>query len=61
MRHRRASGRRLVATAVARRGGLEILVNNAGPFSATPHLEPTASTWDLVWRANATATYLGAG
>ena len=39
-------------------GGLEILVNNSGPFSAVPFAEMSATEFDRVWNANVTATFL---
>jgi NAD(P)-dependent dehydrogenase (short-subunit alcohol dehydrogenase family) len=39
-------------------GGLDILVNNFGPFSAVPMAELPHENWESVWAGNVTATYL---
>jgi len=39
-------------------GGIDILVNNFGPFSAVPFAELPHETWESVWAGNVTTTYL---
>jgi NAD(P)-dependent dehydrogenase (short-subunit alcohol dehydrogenase family) len=39
-------------------GGIDILVNNFGPFSAVPFAELPYETWETIWAGNVTATYL---
>lgn len=41
-----------VADTVARTGGIDVLVNNAGGTFAAPFLESTEKGWDALWRAN---------
>jgi NAD(P)-dependent dehydrogenase (short-subunit alcohol dehydrogenase family) len=51
--------RRLVETAAEALGGrVDVLVNNAGPFSMTPYSELPESDWDHIWDANVKAAYL---
>lgn len=45
-------------TALDRLGGLEILVNNSGPFSAVPFADLPVGEYLRIWHANVTATYL---
>ena len=39
-------------------GGVDILVNNFGPFSAVPFAELPPETWESIWAGNVTTTYL---
>jgi NAD(P)-dependent dehydrogenase (short-subunit alcohol dehydrogenase family) len=39
-------------------GGVDVLVNNAGPFSMTPFAELPEPEWDRIWDANVKAAYL---
>jgi NAD(P)-dependent dehydrogenase (short-subunit alcohol dehydrogenase family) len=56
---RSADVRRLVETCAHAFGGhIDVLVNNAGPFSMTPFSELPESEWDHVWDANVKAAYL---
>jgi NAD(P)-dependent dehydrogenase (short-subunit alcohol dehydrogenase family) len=50
--------RRTVELAHEGLGGVDILVNNYGPFAAVPfeHLEP--QTWEDIWAGNVTATFV---
>jgi NAD(P)-dependent dehydrogenase (short-subunit alcohol dehydrogenase family) len=41
-------------------GGVDVLVNNAGPFSITPFAELPVEEWDRIWDANVKAAYLTA-
>lgn len=51
--------RRLAETAAEALGGrVDVLVNNAGPFSMTPYAELPESDWDHIWDANVKAAYL---
>lgn len=45
----------LADAAVEAVGRVDVLVNNAGPFSMTPFLEMDADEWTGVWNANVTA------
>ena len=47
----------MVERAVADLGGVDILVNNSGPFDATPFSELEPDTWDDVWARNVTAIH----
>lgn len=49
---------RLVATVAEQLGPIDVLVNNAGPFSMTPFAEMAEDEWDLVWDTNVKAAYL---
>ena len=40
----------LIAAAVARLGGLTVLVNNAGLYDEHPPITTTAADWETVWR-----------
>ena len=46
------------ACAEALGGSLDLLVNNAGPFSSTPFVELEEEEFDRIWDTNAKATYL---
>lgn len=48
----------LMETVLTRLGGLEILVNNSGPFSAIPFAELPVEEYMRIWHANVTASYL---
>jgi NAD(P)-dependent dehydrogenase (short-subunit alcohol dehydrogenase family) len=51
--------RRLVETAEEAMGGrVDVLINNAGPFSMTPYSELPESDWDHIWDVNVKAAYL---
>jgi NAD(P)-dependent dehydrogenase (short-subunit alcohol dehydrogenase family) len=51
--------RRLVADAAEALGGrIDVLVNNAGPFSMTPYVDLPEAEWDQVWDANVKAAYV---
>jgi NAD(P)-dependent dehydrogenase (short-subunit alcohol dehydrogenase family) len=49
-----------VEEAIELLGGVDILVNNVGPFSKTPFVDMPPSEWDRVWDANVKAVYLAA-
>jgi 3-oxoacyl-[acyl-carrier protein] reductase len=38
-------------------GGVDVLVNNAGPYDRTPFLELSEADWDRVWDANVASIY----
>ena len=48
----------LMDTIEGRWGGVDILVNNSGPFSMVPFLDLDPGEFDRVWDANVTAAYL---
>ena len=51
--------RKLVETCTHAFGGrIDVLINNAGPFSMTPFSELPESEWDHVWDANVKAAFL---
>jgi NAD(P)-dependent dehydrogenase (short-subunit alcohol dehydrogenase family) len=51
--------RRMVAEAIERLGGgIDVLINNAGPFSMTPYVELSEEEWDRIWDTNVKACYL---
>jgi NAD(P)-dependent dehydrogenase (short-subunit alcohol dehydrogenase family) len=50
--------RRTVEAAHEGLGGIDILVNNFGPFSAVPFAELPHETWESIWAGNVTTTYL---
>ncbi|MGI9324844.1 MAG: SDR family NAD(P)-dependent oxidoreductase [Pseudomonadales bacterium] len=52
-----ATGDRLVAIAVDRFGGVDVLVNNAGRFAAKPFLESSEDDLDQYYRTNLKGTY----
>jgi NAD(P)-dependent dehydrogenase (short-subunit alcohol dehydrogenase family) len=57
-----AEVRSLVEAAVEQLGGrVDVLVNNAGPFSMTPFVELPETDWDRIWDANVKAAYLASG
>lgn len=47
-----------VAAAQEGLGGVDILVNNFGPFSAVPFAELPPETWESIWAGNVTTMYL---
>ena len=53
-----ATGEALVRTAVERFGGVDVLVNNAGTFGATPFLEVSEEELDGYLQGNLKGTYL---
>ena len=48
----------MMDSAVAHLGGLDILINNAGPYGATPIMEVDESEWERVVEANLKGTWL---
>lgn len=50
---------RMVATCVRELGGLDILVNNVGISRATPFIDLTDETWDLVMNTNLKSAFMG--
>jgi NAD(P)-dependent dehydrogenase (short-subunit alcohol dehydrogenase family) len=50
--------RRTVQLAHEGLGGVDILVNNFGPFSAVPFEHLEQRTWEDVWAGNVTATFV---
>ena len=52
-----ATGERMVAIAVDRFGGVDVLVNNAGQFGAKPFLESSEADLDRYYRTNLKGTY----
>lgn len=48
----------MMAAAVAELGGLDIVVNNAGPYGATPIMEADEAEWERVVDANLKGTWL---
>jgi NAD(P)-dependent dehydrogenase (short-subunit alcohol dehydrogenase family) len=38
-------------------GGIDVLVNNSGPFSMTPYAELTDPEWQRIWDSNVTAAF----
>jgi NAD(P)-dependent dehydrogenase (short-subunit alcohol dehydrogenase family) len=56
---RPGSVRDLVASALSAFGGrVDVLVNNAGPFSMTPFTELPEADWQRIWDTNVKAAYL---
>lgn len=53
----REQSARVVAEAVRRLGGLDVLVNSAGVFAEVPFAEVTQSHWDATMRVNAGGTF----
>lgn len=54
-----AGVRRLVGDALQQLGGrVDVLVNNAGPFSMQPYAELPEEEWDRIWDSNVKAAYL---
>lgn len=52
--------RRMIDEIHARWGGVDILVNGAGPFTMKPYLELAESEWDWIVNTNLKAVYLAA-
>jgi len=50
---------RLVSSAVARHGRLDVMVNNAAIYSGTPLLDTTLEQWDQVMSVNLTGMFHG--
>jgi 3-oxoacyl-[acyl-carrier protein] reductase len=48
----------MIETAVAELGGLDIVINNAGPYGATPIMEADESEWQEVMDANIKGTWM---
>lgn len=55
---RQAEVERLIGKTVKAFGGLDVLVNNAGTYPATPLLEMTADEWDRVVEVNLRSVHL---
>ena len=53
-----AGVREMVAKAVEELGGVDVLVNNAGPFSMTPYSQLPEEEWDRIWDVNVKAAYM---
>jgi NAD(P)-dependent dehydrogenase (short-subunit alcohol dehydrogenase family) len=53
-----AGVRSVVEGALAALGGIDVLVNNAGPFAGGPLLELGEGEWETVLHANVSAAYL---
>jgi NAD(P)-dependent dehydrogenase (short-subunit alcohol dehydrogenase family) len=53
-----AAVRQLVAEASDALGGIDVLVNNAGPYGTTPFVDMTEREWDRVVDANLRATWI---
>lgn len=49
---------RMIDDVESRFGGIDVLVNNAGPYSKTPFLELQEDEWDQVVDSNLKASYL---
>jgi NAD(P)-dependent dehydrogenase (short-subunit alcohol dehydrogenase family) len=54
-----ADWERVVGDTVARFGGLDVVVNNAGAFLLQPTTEATEADWDRIFDINCTGTWLG--
>lgn len=39
-------------------GGIDVLVNNAGPFAMTPYATLPEEEWDVIWNTNVKACFL---
>ncbi len=39
-------------------GGIDVLVNNAGPFSMTPYASLPEAEWDAIWNTNVKAAFV---
>jgi NAD(P)-dependent dehydrogenase (short-subunit alcohol dehydrogenase family) len=50
--------RSVVEGAIAELGGIDVLVNNAGPWAGTPFSELTEGDWDMVLDANVKSAFL---
>ncbi len=53
-----AGARALAEAALATTGRIDVLVNNAGPFSMVPFTELAEEEWDRVWDANVKAAFV---